>query len=354
MTSTCAWSKPGSQFDGALGPRSPRRSALRGHPVAEHLGERVQHRLRQTQRPQPGERERDVHRGRRRRRPRRRGRHLRQHPAHQRARLGHVDDPQPQVGGSGHRVAAQDVALDVLEVDRRGPAARGGGTFGGAAEHQNSARKRSCSVAASSPCAAAAKPTIRSRSASASRTSATVAPGIADAHRLVRIACVVHVRAERGGVLAPRVAGAAAPPLVGLRNSDTECIQIAVERAVVRAGEHELRDPQRVRPCCCRGPWWTSEWKICTRARWSISSRANTSGESASRYACSSSTSRSERREHRQRVRHQSFASDRNRSYAALNSSGPSRSASRSSAAKRSRTASAFWTIRVLASACAQ
>ena len=39
------------------------------------------------------------------------------------------------------------------------------------------------------PVLAVAKLTIRSRSASDSCTSATVAPGIADAHRLVRIAC---------------------------------------------------------------------------------------------------------------------------------------------------------------------
>ena len=227
------------------------------------------------------------------------------------------------------------------------------GTFGG----RPSIRTPRGSARAASPRRGPARPTakltIRSRSASDSRTSATVAPGIADAHRLVRIACVFTYARERGGVLATRVAGAAAPPLVGLRNSDTECIQIVVERPVVRAGEHELRDPQRVRVLLPRPLMDERMEDVHAREVEHLEPREHVRRERVE-VRLQLVDLALQRREHRQRVRHQSFASDRNRSYAALNSSGPSRSASRSSASKRSRTASAFWTIRVLASACAQ
>ena len=75
-----------------------------------------------------------------------RGHDLRQHPRHQRARLLDVDDPQEQVGRGRHRVAAQDVALDVGEVDVAPPAALAARDVRRAAEHQNVERKRACSV----------------------------------------------------------------------------------------------------------------------------------------------------------------------------------------------------------------
>ena len=102
------------------------------------------------------------------------GRHLGQRGAHQRAGPVDVLDVQEDVGGRGEGVAAQDVALDVGTVDVGGLGAAPGQVARplerqvddrlAAGRHQRPAfakvlRKRSCSAAASSPCASAAKST---------------------------------------------------------------------------------------------------------------------------------------------------------------------------------------------------
>ena len=122
--------------------------------------------------------------------PRLGGRHLGSVGAHQRAGPVDVVDVQEHVGGRGEGVAAQDVALDVGEVDVGGLGAAPGQVARplerqlddrlAAARHQRTAfakvlRKRSCSAAASSPCASTAKSTS-ARAARGSRAPRAPSP----------------------------------------------------------------------------------------------------------------------------------------------------------------------------------
>ena len=139
-----------------------------------------------------------------------------------------------------------------------------------AAEHQNAARKRACSSAASRPWASTAKSITRSRSASASRTSAT------DRRRERRLrrgpaapGCERTYARNAAAVRAPRVADAAAPPLVALGHLLGQRVQVRVEVAVDRAREHQVRVLQRS-VWRCFGPWCTSARNSCTRARCSV------------------------------------------------------------------------------------
>ena len=190
------------------------------------------------------------------------GRDLGQRGAHQRAGPVDVLDVQEDVGGRGEGVAAQDVALDVGTVDVGGLGAAPGQVARplegqvddrlAAARHQRPAfakvlRKRSCSAAASSPCASAAKSTSWSRSARPSRTLATV-PAVVGGGEQVGVPLVdLEPVPERRAIRGARVADAVAPPAVGLvRDPLADEVEVGVEVAVEAAGEDELAGLQAV------------------------------------------------------------------------------------------------------------
>jgi carbon monoxide dehydrogenase subunit G len=107
--------------------------------------------------------------------PRLGGADLRQHAPHQVAHALGVDDLQEQVRDRRVRVAAQDVTLQVGEIDL--------------GSHAKASRKRRWSSAGSSARASIAKSTIRSRRARLSSTPGTVASGWAEANRLLSSWC---------------------------------------------------------------------------------------------------------------------------------------------------------------------
>ena len=148
--------------------------------------------------------------------PRLGGAHLRQHPSHEGAHPLGVDDPQEQVRDRRIRVAAQDVALEVGEIDLGFTGRimrRRRGTGAGA----RPARARRASIA---------KSTIRSRSARLSSTPGTVASGWAEANRLLSSWCSRTQAHER-------LAGAAG---VARRSTATTCPRTsAAPRGTARA-----------------------------------------------------------------------------------------------------------------------
>ena len=264
--------EPGSQCAGALGPRSPSCSARAAMPSRNAAGKDASSVVRQLQRPQAGERERDVHR--RRRRPSPHGAavatcgSIRRISA--RASLD-VDDPQEQVRRGGHRVAAQDVALDVGEVDvARGSRSRRG-RFGG-----RPSIRRSSGSAPAAPRRRGPGPRRRSRSraraAPAPRASRRPSrPGSRTGRgRAVDLDARAPTRGTPRGLAArgSRRSGPTTrrPPARARASASRYGSSVAVDRA----REHQVRIAAACRVCVCFGPWCTSARKSWTRATCSI------------------------------------------------------------------------------------